>query len=162
MNKDLGSGLVLLALAGVYFWAAETIPDSKLDDAFGPRGLPVILAGLLATLAIILALRGIVQLRTAAVEATAEDEAPATADARLPRASGVLLIGVGYMLVLPLAGYAVATALLIAAIALYEGAAWSWRVPATAAFGGVLFWLLFNKLLGVGQPSGVLFASLFS
>jgi putative tricarboxylic transport membrane protein len=163
MNKDLASGLVLLVLAGAYFWAAETIPNSMLDDAFGPRGLPVVLAGLLAVLAIILTLRGIAELRSTAATASSknEEESPQP-EAHLPRALGFLLIGLGYMLVLPLVGYAIAIALLIATVALYEGAARNWRVPATAIFGGVLFWLLFNKVLGVGEPSGMLFTSLFS
>lgn len=161
MNKDLASGLVLLALAGAYFAAAETIRSSMLDDAFGPRGLPVILAGLLAVLALILTLRGIAGLRTPSGEAVANDEEEGPqACASVLRAVGFLLTGVGYILVLPLVGYAAAIALLIAAVALYEGAARNWRVPATAVFGGVLFWLLFNKLLGVAQPSGALSALL--
>lgn len=163
MNKDLAGGLVLLALSGAYFWATETIPNSALDDAFGARGLPVILAGLLVILAIILTLRGIAGLRTAAGDtAASEQEEDQRSDAPIGRALGFLLIGAGYVIVLPLIGYGLAIALLIAAIAIYEGAARDWKIPAAAAFGGVLFWLLFNKLLGVAQPSGTLFSSLFS
>jgi putative tricarboxylic transport membrane protein len=163
MNKDLASGLALLALAGAYFWVAETIPNSMLDDAFGPRGLPVVLAGLLALLAIVLTLRGVAGLRTQASDAVADDdEEIESSNAPLPRALGFLLIGVGYILILPLVGYGLAVALLIGVVGLYEGAARSWRLPVAAAFGGVLFWLLFNKLLGVAQPSGALFSFLFS
>lgn len=164
MNKDLASGLVLLALSGAYFWAAETIPHSMLDDAFGPRGLPVVLAGLLAFLALVLTARGLVGLRTSpAADVAANDEEEANEpDAPLPRAVGFLLIGVGYILVLPWLGYPVAIALMIAGVAVYEGARRDWRVPAAAAFGGLLFWLLFNKLLGVGQPAGALFSAFSS
>jgi len=163
MNKDLASGIVLLVLAGGYFWVANNIPHSMLDDAFGPRGLPVVLAALLAFLALILVARGVAELRAVSTHAApGDDEDSDQPEAGLPRALGFLLIGVGYILVLPLAGYVLAIALLIATVALYEGAARNWRVPATAVFGGVLFWLLFNKLLGVGQPAGTLFSSLFS
>ncbi|WP_102959755.1 tripartite tricarboxylate transporter TctB family protein [Mangrovicella endophytica] len=163
MNKDLASGLLLLALAGGYFWAAETIPNSMLDDAFGPRGLPVVLAGLLAFLALILVLRGVAGLRTVTADAVANDEEDdGEPDAALPRALGFLLIGAAYVVALPWLGYPVSIALLIASIALYERARRDWRLPAAAIFGGVLFWLLFNKLLGVAQPSGVLFSALFS
>jgi len=160
MNKDLVGGLVLLVLAGAYFQAAQAIPHSMLDDAFGSRGLPVILAGLLAFLAIILTLRGVVGLRASPGNADEDDDRKS--DAPLPRALGFLLIGVGYIVVLPLVGYGVAIALLIAAVALYEGAARNWRIPVAAIFGGILFWLLFNKLLGVAQPSGTLFSPFFS
>lgn len=161
MNKDLLSGLVLLALSAAYFWAAETIPNSMLDDAFGPRGLPVVLAGLLAFLALILTARGVIGLRTPAADIAANDEEDdQRADASMPRALGLLLIGGAYVLVLPWLGYMLSIALLIAAIALYEGARRDWRVPAAAIFGGVLFWLLFNKLLGVAQPAGKLFTAL--
>ena len=163
MNKDLASGILLLGLAGAYFWAAETIPHSLLDDAFGPRGLPVVLAALLAFLALILTARGLAGLRTPAADAVANDEEEDTrTDAPLWRAVGLLLIGIGYMVLLPLVGYALSIALLIAAVAIYEGAARNWRIPAAAVFGGLLFWLLFNRLLGVAPPSGALFSRFFS
>jgi putative tricarboxylic transport membrane protein len=161
MNKELASGLVLLALAAAYFWAAETIPNSLLDDAFGPRGLPVVLAGLLAFLALILTARGLFSLRSPAADIAANDEEDdGRTDAPMRRALGFLAIGAGYILLLPWLGYAISIAALIAAIALYEGARPDWRLAAAAVFGGALFWLLFNKLLGVAQPAGALFSAL--
>lgn len=161
MNKELASGLVLLALSAAYFWSAETIPNSMLDDAFGPRGLPVVLAGLLAFLALILTARGLLSLRTPAADIAANDEEDdQRADAPMARAIGFLVIGAAYILLLPWLGYPLSIAMLIAAIALYEGARPDWRLFAAAAFGGVLFWLLFNKLLGVAQPAGALFSAL--
>jgi hypothetical protein len=41
---------------------------------------------------------------------------------------------------------------LIAAVAVYEGVALSWRVAAVAAGGAIVFWVLFVQLLGVEQP----------
>jgi putative tricarboxylic transport membrane protein len=100
--------------------------------------------------------RGALALRRAKAPAAAAAE-DAEAAAGLPRALGFLAIGAGYVVILPYAGYALSIALLIAAVALYEGARRDWRIPATAVFGGVLFWLLFDKLLGVSPPPGILF-----
>jgi putative tricarboxylic transport membrane protein len=159
MKADLISGLVLLALAAAYFAAAETIPSSMLDDEFGPRGLPVYLAALLAFLAFVLVVRALVGLRVRRADALANDEEEAGDDytASIRRAFGFLLIGAGYLVLLPILGYPLAISVTIAAIALFEGAARDWRVPAVAIGGGLGFWLLFNGLLGVAQPMGVLF-----
>ncbi|KQT61884.1 MULTISPECIES: tripartite tricarboxylate transporter TctB family protein [unclassified Aureimonas] len=157
MKNDLIGGLVLLVFAGGYFWSAETIPNSMLDDAFGPRGLPVILAGLLAVLALAIVARALLGLRPVAAEAVANDEEEADHESRLPRALGFLAICAAYVVALPYLGYPVSIALMIAAVAFYEGADRNWKIPATAIFGGVLFWLLFNRFLGVPQPAGLLF-----
>lgn len=156
MNKDVISGIALLALSAGYFWAASRIPQSMLDDEFGARGLPNVLATLLAVLAVIIAVRGFVASRRPVV-AEAEAIREGDHEATLGRAAGLLLIGAGYVVVLPILGYPVSLALMIATIALYEGAGRTWRVPAAAIFGGLLFWLIFNVLLGVDQPAGVLF-----
>lgn len=159
MKADLIGGLVLLALAAAYFAATETIPASSLDDTFGPRGLPIYLAGLLAILALVLVVRALIGLRTKRADALANDEEEGNGDytSTLRRAFGFLLIGAGYLLLLPILGYPLAIAAMIAAVALFEGAARDWRVPAVAIGGGIGFWLLFNGLLGVAQPMGVLF-----
>ena len=160
MNSDIVGGVVLLVFDAAYFWSTQQIQVSMLDDAFGARGLPHVLAVLLAVLALIITFRGIRTARSAAAATGGEGAAGedgADYEAPLGRALGLLLIGVGYILVLPVVGYPAGIALLIATIALYEGAARNWRIPAAAIFGGVLFWLMFNVLLGVGQPSGWLF-----
>ena len=145
---------------GLFLVDAANPGTACSDDAFGARGLPHVLAVLLAVLALIISFRGIRALRNAGAAAAGEGsvgEDGADHEAPLGRALGLLLIGVGYILVLPVVGYPLGIALLIATIALYEGAARNWRIPAAAIFGGVLFWLMFNVLLGVGQPSGWLF-----
>jgi ABC-type cobalamin transport system permease subunit len=54
-------------------------------------------------------------------------------------------------------GFGPARALLIAAIATYEGMKPSWRMAAVAVSGALVFWLLFVQLLGVEQPVSILF-----
>ncbi|MFC7395719.1 tripartite tricarboxylate transporter TctB family protein [Chelatococcus sp. GCM10030263] len=156
MNKDLISGIVLFAVAGLYYHFTGDIADSTLSDEVGATGLPVILAALLAILAVLLIGRSLVVARPrAAVAAGDGDEA-----ARPPRALGFLLFGAAYIVLLPLIGYGASIALLIAGIALYEGAARNWVVPAAAVGGAVLYWAVFVKLLGVNQPLGILLQGL--
>jgi hypothetical protein len=157
MNKDLISGIVLLAVAGLYYHFTGDIADSTLSDEVGATGLPVMLAAILAILAVLLIGRSLVvaRPRTAAATGGYGDEA-----ARPPRALGFLLFGAAYIALLPLVGYVASVALLIAGIALYEGAARNWVVPAAAVGGALLYWAVFVKLLGVNQPLGLLLQGL--
>ena len=155
MNKDVLSGGILLVVAGAYYWATLQIPDSSLADEVGAQGLPRILASLLAGLGALIMVRGVAAARTAAV-AIPTDE-PGEGEAPLPRALGLLAIAAGYIVVAPLVGFGPALALLIAAVALYEGMRLSWRLPVVAAAGALAFWLLFVRLLGVEQPASLLF-----
>jgi putative tricarboxylic transport membrane protein len=155
MNKDVLSGLILLGVAAGYYWATLQIPDSSMSDEVGAQGLPTILAALLAGLAVLIVLRGVARARARQLvdsEAAEEDvEAPPQ------RALGLLAIAAGYIIVAPLVGFAPALALLIAAVALYEGMTPSWRMAFVAVCGALAFWLLFVRLLGVEQPGSTLF-----
>jgi putative tricarboxylic transport membrane protein len=153
MNKDVVGGLILLCLAGAYYWATRQIADSSLSDEVGAQGLPTILGFLLAGLAVLIMARGaLARPRPVAMAADPED-----ADAPPRRALGLLAIAAGYVVLAPLVGYAVALALLIASVAAYEGMTLSWRLAAVATGGAVVFWLLFVQLLGVEQPQSWLF-----
>jgi putative tricarboxylic transport membrane protein len=150
-HKDAIAGALLLALAGGYHVATQRIPVSSLSDAVGPDGLPKLLAAALALVAAALIVKGL-WLGLGAHTVRADDEEEDEPPAALPRALGFLAIGVGYMVVAPWTGYAIGVALLIAAVALYERAAPSVTMLAVAAGGGIAFWLIFVKLLGVEQP----------
>jgi hypothetical protein len=154
MNKDVLSGLILLVLAGAYHWATRLIPDSSLADEVGAQGLPRILTLLLAGLAVLIIGRGLMTGRTEPLAAAADQE---ETRAGVPRAFGLLAIAAGYVLVAPILGFGPALALLIVAVALYEGMRPSWRVAAVAAGGAIGFWLLFVQFLGVEQPRSLLF-----
>lgn len=162
MNKDILSGVVLLAIAGTYYAWSTQIADSTLSDEIGAGGLPQVLAVILAILGLCLIGRSLLAARSrtavAAVEGGAEDD---DENARLPRAIGFLLFGAAYVALLPFVGYIVATALLIGGVAVYEGSPRTWIVPAAAIGGGVFYWAIFVKLLGVNQPMGSLFQGLF-
>ena len=149
MRKDLVLSAILLCIAAFYYWVSTDIPVSTLEDEVGPRGLPTVLAALLAMVAIIIGVRAVL-IPAGAAEAK-EAEAP------WPRALGVLLIGALYIPVANYIGYWGALLLLIGAVSVYEGMKPSWRTAAVAFGGATFFWLLFVVVLGVRQPQGVLF-----
>ena len=150
MRKDLLSAAILLCIAGIYYAASTTIPTSTLEDEIGPRGLPVVLAVLLALVAIVIGIRAV-------VTAPVSGEAAKDAEAPWPRAIGMLAIGALYIPVASLLGYWLALLLLMSAVILYEGMKPSWRMLAVAVGGATFFFLLFDVLLGVRVPEGILF-----
>jgi len=150
MRKDLLSSAILLVIAGLYYLAATGIPTSTLEDEVGPRGLPVVLAALLAMVAIVIGTRAL-------VVAPVNGEAPKDAEAPWLRALGMWMIGAAYIPVADFLGYWLALLLLIAVVALYEGMKFSWRTAVVALGGATFFWLLFAVLLGVRVPEARLF-----
>ncbi len=156
MNKDALSGLVLIAIAGAYYWSSAQIADSTLSDEVGAGGLPRLLAYALACLGFVLLVRALAASRSAKIAAAGAEVAE---EAGLPRAMGLLLLGGAYVLLLPFLGYVVSVTLLIAIIATYEGAQRRWTLPVVAAGGGLLYWAVFVKLLGVRHPTGTLWQS---
>lgn len=156
MNKDGLSGAVLLALAAAYYWASRAILDSTLSDEVGATGLPHLLTLALAGLGVILFVRSLLTVQPVGAEAEQDRDERAT----LPRAIGFLLFGVGYVVIVRYVGYVIGVALLIATVALYEGAPRRWTVPVAAIGGALLYWAIFVKLLGVNQPVGMIFRGL--
>ena len=69
----------------------------------------------------------------------------------------LVAIGALYVPFAWLFGYVPALVTVISGVALYEGMSPSWRMAAVAIGGTALFWLLFSAILGVPQPSGVIF-----
>jgi len=116
------------------------------------------LAGSLAVVAVLIAVRGLLAARKAADAPDAKVlEEPADHVATIPRALGFLVIGAGYMLIGPVVGYIVAIGLLIGAVAIYEGRKPSFGLFAVAVCAGVGFWFAFVLLLGTEQPQGLFF-----
>ena len=154
MNRnDLIAAAILLLIAGAYVAATLQIPSSTLDDGVGPRGFPLVLAFGLVVVAAAIGLRALTipPVRTRALDDDHELES------RWPRALGILAFGALYIPLATLLGYAPALFLLLIAVPLYEGMRFSWRVPAVAAGGAAVFYVLFVLVLGVRQPEGLLF-----
>jgi hypothetical protein len=152
-RRDLLAAVILLLIAGAYHWATIEIPSSTLDDGVGPRGFPLVLTVALVAVAAALAVRALAAAPAGARERS-EAELP---EARWPRALGLLVIGALYVPVSGVVGYPLALFMLLVAVPLYERMRFSWRVPAVAAGGAAFFYVLFEIVLGVRQPAGLLF-----
>ena len=150
MRKDVVLSAILLCIAAAYYFAAGDIPASTLEDEVGARGLPIVLSSLLAMVAIAIGVRAL-------VTAPATGETEKEAEAPWLRALGMLAIGALYIPIANLLGYWLALVLLLLAVTLYEGMKPSPRMFAVALGGASFFWLLFDVLLGVRQPEGLLF-----
>jgi hypothetical protein len=110
----------------------------------------MMLSVLLALVAIVIGIRAVV---TAPVAGAASKDA----EAPWPRAIGMLAIGALYIPVASFLGYWLALFLMMLAVILYEGMKPSWRMLAVALGGATFFFLLFDVLLGVRVPEGILF-----
>jgi hypothetical protein len=148
VNRDLVFGAGCLALATGYYLTAGAIPDSALSDAVGPQGLPRTYAVVLAALSLILLARSARQ--------SPADSRPRS----LVRVGGMLLIGIIYLAAVPLLGYVLSLAGLIAATTYYQGGGLSPRVALVSLSGAIFFWVLFVAVLGIPHPPGI-WAALF-
>lgn len=153
MRKDLIGSIALLGIAAAYYAASTTIFSSALADEVGADGIPVLLAALLAVIALAIGVQAFVRVPAPAKPASTEGEA----EAPVLRALGLLGFGVLYIMVVQILGYFPTIALLIGAVALYEGMRLSWRLVAVALGGAAFFWLLFVMVLGIRQPAGLFF-----
>ena len=155
MRKDLFASIGLLVIAAAYYFNTVGIPESTLDEPGvpGPQSLPTILALVLALIAIVMGARAVsaVPASKSSGKEDKEDEAP------WPRALGILGIAVLYLPAAYFLGYPIALFLLLVAVGLYEGKVPDWRLFTVAAGGAVFFYLVFDIILGVNQPEGMLF-----
>ncbi len=143
----------MLALSVIVYYGASGIGTSYMSDPIGPAGLPKLLAIVLGVLSLLLIAQALLRLWKRREKTPSEkSEKPWR---RHLLATGMLGIGLGYVLIAEFVGYLVGIALVLLAVALYMGAARSWRAPAIALGGAATFWLLFVGLLGIGQPEGL-------
>jgi hypothetical protein len=150
-KADRITGVAGLALSGTYIAYAQSIEDSLLADEVGAAGVPsgVGLIMLLAAAALFIK-------ASAQGEPTAVDEAPAPSPWRSHQlALGLLAILAVYVLLLPLAGYAVSVALLLAAVGWLAGARAPKTLALSAALGALGLWILFSVVLGIRLPAGL-------
>jgi putative tricarboxylic transport membrane protein len=154
MDRNFVFGCATLALAAGYYLLAARIPESQLADAIGPQGLPKTYAVLLAGLSLIVIVRSLTKRHVASTRSADSEGAGAQRQA-LWRVTGMLAIGVLYMLVVPWLGYILSLAGLIFATTYYQGGAVNRQVAVVAVSGAVFFWFLFVLLLRIPQPAGL-------
>lgn len=158
MTRDAGIGVVFLAFAILFWFAADGIRVSPLDDPVTAAGLPKLLAYVLGGLAVLLIARSFFMQRLAAPRREQPAE-PAEVESREVwkrhlRAAGMLGLGVGYLLVVPYLGYVLSVMGLLLAVSLYIGARLGIKTLAVAGLGGVFFYLLFVQFLNIPLPPG--------
>ena len=138
------AGMAILIVAIVTAILASGFRVGFLTDPIGPRALPW-LASLL------LGMGGVIMI--------ARPGPTPTSIAAPMRANVSLAIGafVMYAIVLPLAGFVLSTAFLMAVLARFYGGRWVHGIAAGVIFSGSL-WLLFARALGVPLPLGAIFS----
>ncbi len=158
MHRDAITGIVLMALAVLYYLMADALPKSLLSDNVGADGFPKLLAGALFMLALILLLMGLFK-RRASNPAEVQEKRAHEKQAAI-KAAGMLILGVLYLLFVSLIGYPIAVGFLIAGVLLYYKEALSLKVVLTAGIGGILFWVFFVFAMDIPMPMGI-WAGLF-
>jgi putative tricarboxylic transport membrane protein len=157
LRRDLACAAFGWGLAATMWFAAARLPRSMLSDAFGADGLPRLLAGGLAIVATLIAVRAILANRRTANAQAADAGLPMAAHAR---ATGIVVLGFAYVALAPLAGYLATAFALLVATAIYYGARASATLALVSAGGALVLWATFAKLLGVSMPAGVWLSSL--
>lgn len=158
-TADTWIGVLMLIAAVVYWLEAGKINISPLDGPVGASGLPKSLAYVLAALSVMLIFKGISATKHKVTDKAAEAaEAGSFSEWVKPhlRAVGMLFIGVGYLLLLPLLGYTIAIGILLLVVSLYNGAGLTLRTLLVGVLGAIFCKLLFVHFLGIPLPDGAL------
>lgn len=148
MARDLVCSIALLIVAAGYYTLASGIGTSALADEVGAAGLPTAYAFALGAIGLVMALQAVVK----GLANRAEVGEGLELGLMLRRAAGVLGIGVGYLLIVTVVGYLIALVVVLAAMLIYFGERPSGRVALAAIGGASLFWVLFDRLLGIPMP----------
>lgn len=137
-NRLLGA--LLVVLAALVFWSAQSLVVPFAADPLGPKGFP-------SAVAIILAVCGVLILL---------ELGPAFARPERRFAPFLLIVVmVAFALLLETLGFILATALLALGVALLFGAR-PWLALLTGMVTSVALWALFDKLLDLPLPKGFL------
>lgn len=140
MRRDLVCAALGLALAVVYWLAANALPQSFLSDAVGADGLPKAYAVVLAVLSALIAARAISR------------KPPPGEAAPHARALGIAGLGFLYALAAAFIGYTISVILVTGAAAWYYGARRPIAVGVFAIASGAFLWCMFAYVLGVAMP----------
>ncbi|MBC8128753.1 MAG: tripartite tricarboxylate transporter TctB family protein [Rhizobiaceae bacterium] len=156
MTKDLGLGLIALVFSAIYIVEASRIRTSALGDSVGAGGVPMILGWMMAGTAVVLILHQLWLRRTGKLVPAAVSEAFERPGRTFAIAAGVVAMAAVYIASLRWLGYIPATALLLAGMLLYQGVGLSRRLFVVPVAGSLVLWLLFDAVLGLNLPSGLL------
>lgn len=152
-KNDLLVGVVLIALAVLYWFGADNIPKSILEGGIGAGALPKMLGVTLGILALILVIQSAFAARTAKDDGV-DGRADKVGWIAHRYALGMLCIGIGYVVLVEFVGYVCAIIYLLGAVTLLAGGAARKVVVAFAVLGAIFFWALFVYALEIRQPKG--------
>jgi putative tricarboxylic transport membrane protein len=157
MVRDLACGLIALVLAILYLHETSQIQVSALGDAVGSAGFPLILGWMLAGAGAVLIVQALVRARFAGGAAAAADaaETEARPGHAFRRAAGLVAIAAAFVALLPILGYVLAVALMLAAAMLYQGLPFARHTLLVAVAGAAFLYGLFGLLLGIPVPRGI-------
>jgi putative tricarboxylic transport membrane protein len=152
MARDLTCSAFLLAIAGTYYAFASRIGSSALSDEVGADGLPLTYAVILGALGAALAVKTVV------AHLIGREPADTGKPGRAPgyvlaRAAGTLAIGGAYVAVVNVLGYWLSLALLLPAMAAYQGEPIGRRLLIVTLAGATAFWAIFTWLLAIPMPA---------
>lgn len=156
MTRDLGLGLVALAFSVVYLIEASRIRSSALGDSVGAGGVPTILGWVMAVTATVIILHQLWLKRTGKLFPAAVSEAFETPGRTFAIAAGVVAMASLYIAALRWLGYIPSTALFLAGMLAYQGVGLSRRLVLVPVLGAIALFLLFDTLLGLNLPTGLL------
>jgi len=157
MRGTLAASLFLFILGIVFWFMADQLPRSPLAGPVGADGLPKLLGIGLAVLSIALGIQTYLEMRkTQQTNASAAVTGKEREDGETShlKAFGLLGIGVLYIVLLPVLGYAVTAAATFAAVATYAGLKPSFRTVAFAVGAAAVYYVLFVRILQIPLPSG--------
>lgn len=139
MTAGRALGLVLLVLAALAIWSAQSLVVPFAADPLGPRAFPT-------TVALLMGLCGLLLLvpRGPAFDRPARWAAPPL----------LVLVMAGYALLLVPLGFLLATALLALGVALLFGAR-PFAALATGLITSACLWALFDRALDLPLPKGI-------
>ncbi|MGK0297909.1 MAG: putative tricarboxylic transport membrane protein [Gammaproteobacteria bacterium] len=152
LSRDFVGGLVAVVAGGIYLFFSLQLRTSALADTIGPAGLPKVLGVLMISLGVILCIQSLFTYFKSGKPEISEWQGQGR---RIARAFGLLSLGIGYLLLVKSLGYAISIGILLALVALYQGATANWRVVVISTGGAATLWAIFVLLLDVPMPSGI-------
>jgi len=156
-GRDRLLAAVMLAFAAAVVLQARAIEDSLLADSVGAGGVPQGVGVALGLAALALLAKSWFGPGNAGAAAPSAAGSNATGErAGAWRTAGLVVVLLVHALALPWLGYGVTVVALLLACGWLAGAPLKLPLLLTALLGGPLLWVLFDRLLRVRMPIGML------
>jgi putative tricarboxylic transport membrane protein len=148
-HRDVLTGVLAVVFGWFYRQQAHSIENSLLSDEVGAGGVPGAIGAFFCLVGLALIVKGLWYVaKTPAVESTPTDWR------KHGMALSLLMVLAFYVLVLPVIGYMLAVALMMAMVAWLAGSKQHRTVILMAVIGGPSLWVLFDQVLRVRMPAG--------